>query len=244
MTRSSADTADPDRLTADISEIFSSVQGEGPFMGVKQIFVKFAACNLRCKFCDQKKAFGPKHFTVDKMLSIVKQINENSGGHHSVSLTGGEPLLYAEFLKVFLKMLKDEGMKSYLETNGTLPEELARVIGLVDIIAMDVKLPSSTIQKAFWHEHAEFLKIASAKKVFVKVVITADTTKEDVEMALSLVKKVKGRVPLVLQPASPVSRSDKPVEHERLMKFLEMGLKQDLESIRVIPQAHKILGVK
>jgi len=82
--------------SAEILEIFSSIQGEGPFTGVKQIFVRFAECNLKCEFCDVENPFPPKDFPVDKLVSIIKQIEQNSGGHQSVSLTGGEPLLYKE----------------------------------------------------------------------------------------------------------------------------------------------------
>ena len=65
-------------------------------------------------------------------------------------------------------------MKSYLETNGTLPGELLKIIELIDIIAMDFKLPSSTGGKAYWHEHQEFLKLAMKSKVFWKRVNDLD----------------------------------------------------------------------
>ena len=66
------------------------------------------------------------------------------------------------FLKDFCHALHREGKKIYLDTNGTLPDALAEIIKDIDIIAMDIKLPSSTQQQAFWAEHKEFLKIAIA----------------------------------------------------------------------------------
>ena len=58
-----------------------------------------------------------------------------------------------------------------METNGTLVKQLAQVIDEIDIISMDMKLPSD-IGKAYWQEHEEFLKLASKKDVYVKIVIT------------------------------------------------------------------------
>lgn len=153
--------------------------------------------------------------------------------------------MYAEFLKSFLKILrKNRSFRSYLETNGTLPYELAKIIDLVDIVAMDFKLPSSTGERPFWTEHLEFLKVASRKKVFVKAVITPDTVKSDVEKAIDLIKRMKKNIPFVLQPATPVRPHDKDVPKDALVGFLDIGLKHDLVNIRVIPQIHKILNVK
>jgi len=229
---------------ADIVEIFSSIQGEGIFLGARQIFVRFKECNLKCSYCDEPRDGKSTEYTPIELVSEVKYIELAKGPHHSVSLTGGEPLVYSEFLKPFLKLLKRAGMTTYLETNGTLPRELDKVIESVDIVAMDLKLPSSTGEKPFWNEHLEFLRIASWKKTFVKMIVTEDTTKADVVRAVELVKKIKGNIPFVIQPASPLKKEDKMLGNDALMKFVEIGLKHEVDSIRVIPQMHKALGIK
>ncbi len=232
-------------VKADISEIFSSIQGEGIFLGAKQVFVRFEDCNLDCLFCDEKALVKTKEYSPIELMKEVRSLEEAGGPHHSVSLTGGEPLLYWDFLRAFLKILRrGRILRSYLETNGTLPHELSKVIELVDIIAMDFKLPSSTAARPFWDEHAEFLKIASKKRVFVKAVITADTIKEDVEKAIDIVKKLDRNIPFIIQPASVVNKDDKPVASSRLLSFMEMGLEKDLGNVRIIPQVHKLLKVK
>jgi len=231
-------------IKAEITGVFSSIQGEGIFLGARQIFVRFRDCNLRCSYCDEPRDAASKEYTAPELMSEVKFLELSKGPHHSVSVTGGEPLLYSEFLKAFLPYLRKNGIKAYLETNGTLPDELAKVIDWVDIVAMDFKLPSSTGERPFWREHSEFLKIAARKKVFVKAVVTPATAKEDIEKAVALVKKAGGKIPLVLQPATPVKKEDGPVNKDALLRFLEIGLKHDLDNIRVIPQIHKILDVK
>ena len=232
------------KAKADIVDIFSSIQGEGVFVGAKQIFIRFKQCNLACRFCDESRDIKPKDYTLLDLLSEVKFLELSNGPHHSVSLTGGEPLLYTDFLEQFLKLLKKEGFKVYLETNGTLPDELSKVITLVDIIAMDFKLPSSTGEKSFWAEHKRFLKVASKSKVFVKVVVTPKTTAEDIKRAILLIKEARQDIPLILQPAMPVKPDDRDVDKNKLLKFLEIGSRNHLDNIRVIPQIHKVLGIK
>ena len=68
--------------------------------------------------------------------------------------------LHRDYLLKFLPELKKNNFSTYLETNGTLFGNLREVINFIDIIAMDIKLPSSTGKWDFWNEHAEFLKIA------------------------------------------------------------------------------------
>lgn len=229
---------------AEITEIFSSVQGEGIFVGARQIFVRFKKCNMACEFCDTPNEGIVKEYSPTALMHEVRALNESKFAHHSVSLTGGEPLVYTEFLKHFLPMLKKEGFKSYLETNGTLPKELKDVIDFIDIVAMDFKLPSSTGDRAYWKEHLEFLKIAACKKVFVKSVVTTDTKKEDIEKAVGIIRGVNKNIPFIMQPATPVKNFDKKPGENRLLEFLDIALKNEVENSRVIPQVHKTLGVK
>ncbi|MCX5680766.1 MAG: 7-carboxy-7-deazaguanine synthase QueE [Candidatus Omnitrophica bacterium] len=136
-------------MNAKISEIFKSIQGEGKYLGVSQVFVRFFGCSLNCKICDTPYAKGNsaeyEEYTSGKLLSEIRRLSQ---GIHSVSLSGGEPLEQKDFLKSFLPLLKKQGMKTYLETNGVLFENLKEVIKHVDIVAMDMKLPSATGQKA------------------------------------------------------------------------------------------------
>ncbi len=232
------------KTEAEIVDIFSSIQGEGVFLGAKQVFVRFKGCNLRCRYCDEPRDIRPELYAPGALMEKIEYFEETKGMHHSVSLTGGEPLCYTDFLKAFLPLLRKKGMKSYLETNGTLPGELGGVIDFVDIIAMDIKLPSATGERAFWGEHEEFLKTALEKKVFVKAIITPETTKEDVEKAIRLVAGAGAAIPLILQPATPAGAAKGGLSKERLLEFLDMGARHRLETIRVLPQMHKLWGIK
>jgi organic radical activating enzyme len=55
---------------AKIKEIFTSIQGEGPYIGVKQLFVRFCGCNLMCEYCDTNyDSKDSRIYTVDELLN-------------------------------------------------------------------------------------------------------------------------------------------------------------------------------
>ncbi len=243
---------------AHLTEVFSSIQGEGLYVGERQVFIRFTGCNLGCQYCDSPQALvlGPTYklesvpgshkfetrnnpVSKEELLALVESLDKPAGLCHSISLTGGEPLLQVDFLKEFLPGLK---RKVYLETNGVLPERLTEVIELVDIVAMDIKLPSATGQSPYWKEHREFLETAYLKEVFVKIVVTKESNVKELDQAASLIAKVDDKIPLVIQPVSPHG----PVKHrpaaEELLAFHTVA-KRKLKDVRVIPQMHKIAGL-
>ena len=224
---------------AKISEIFLSIQGEGLYAGMPQLFIRFYGCNLSCVFCDTNFD-SYRTFTVDRLMG---KIHESRGPYHSLSLTGGEPLLQADFIEDFLDEYKKVYKKLvYLETNGTLYRELSKVIDYVDIVAMDFKLPSSTRRASFWKEHEKFLKIAQKKKTFAKAVITHKTTSGDIFYMVEMMRKISNDIPIVLQPVTASIDAEGP-SAENLENFRDI-LKDSTGRAEVIPQIHKILGVR
>lgn len=218
-----------------IAEIFESIQGEGLYAGQKQVFIRFFGCNLSCAFCDT-----PLVEFKDYSVRELKDTLAGYSGYHSLSLTGGEPLCQADFLRDFLKEIQGK-VKVYLETNGTLVDELSKVINCVDIIAMDLKLPSFSNTRSFWKEHEDFLKIALAKEVFVKIVIAKATQAQEIQTAGDIIKRVKPDVDVVLQP------NWFEVDCELLAKmesFKEELMDSGIPHVRILPQAHKYAGIK
>lgn len=189
-------------MKARISEIFSSLQGEGKYTGARQVFVRFFGCDIHCAWCDTPHSIGDttRHFQEYTPETLLAAVDDLWDGCHSVSLTGGEPLVQADFLQGFLPRLKAQGKTTYLETSGTLPDRLQGVIEHVDIVAMDLKLPSSTRLRPFWDEHAAFLNVAGGKDTFVKAVISSATSREDIAAAVKLVARVRPQTLFVLQP--------------------------------------------
>src|SRR3989339_672207 len=210
---------------AQLHEVFTSIQGEGVYLGERQVFIRFAGCNLSCGYCDSSESLvlspeykveqtpGKHDFKVFKnpaplqdLVSHVANITKPSYFAHSVSITGGEPLLQIDFLKAFLPELKKNKQKVYLETNGTLPQYLEEIIGSVDITSMDIKLPSSSGGTSRIKEHRAFLEIAYTKEVFVKVVVTPNTLIKEIEEAARMVSEIDAEIPFIIQPATPTKR--------------------------------------
>jgi 7-carboxy-7-deazaguanine synthase len=102
-----------------VSEIFTSVQGEGPFCCRVALFIRLAGCNLRCPFCDTKYSWDPGK---GRLVSLEDLIAEASK-HSFIVVTGGEPLLQRRQLNDFLEVLWRENphVLVQVETNGTLP---------------------------------------------------------------------------------------------------------------------------
>ena len=217
-----------------ISEVFRSIQGEGLYQGVSQVFVRFFGCNLECSFCDTKLDSYEKK-TAPELLDEIDSFQN----YHSLSITGGEPLLQIDFLKDLLKLVKKRKQKVYLETNGTLPENLGKVIDYTDIIAMDFKLPSSTGLESFWDKHQEFLGVAKEKKIFIKAVIGTSTVVEDIYKMIEIIKGAAKKTTLVLQPQNPFEIMVK----TKLSGFEELCREEGLK-VKIIPQMHKRLGLK
>ena len=101
--------------TMKICEIFYSIQGEGNWIGLPNIFIRTAGCNLRCSFCDTIYAFDEKREMT--ITDIVKEIKKYNCNH--ICITGGEPLIQNETNKL-IEILCNKGYRLCLETNGSI----------------------------------------------------------------------------------------------------------------------------
>lgn len=219
-----------------ITEIFDSVQGEGLFFGEKQLFVRFYGCNLGCTFCDTKL----NRFMEYEAQELLDELKLYEDQYHSISFTGGEPLLQKDFLKESLQLTYQQGWLNYLETNGTLYRELEDVIDFVHFVAMDFKFPSSSGMKFLWDHHRRFLEIASAKEVFVKAVVSEYTHEDDLVQGLRMMHQVNKSAVMVLQPDS---QQDQQRLEKKLEDFKEICRQENVTAC-VIGQMHKAMGVK
>ena len=242
-----------------LKEIFSSIQGEGLLLGRRQIFVRFLGCNLKCSYCDTPESREMKSACcvqetpdIQKFKSVANPIAVgdtlafidflNPALHHSVSLTGGEPLLQGTYLTELGTRLKEKNVTLFLETNGTLPDALKECLPVVDIIGMDWKLSSATGQQDRTWEHVRFLKIGKEKSIFVKFVITATTEFGEFETACLHISRVGSKIPIIVQPVTATSVV-RPPSKELLLRF-SSGAQNYVKDVRVIPQIHKLLGLR
>ncbi len=257
-----AQISDRPDLAANLVEVFSAIQGEGLNVGTRQIFIRFGICDLRCRFCDSAHTWQPSQtcrierspgqrdfftatnpVTCQQLLDWVDQQNQ-PGLHDSISLTGGEPLLHAEFLAQFLPQVRDRALPIYLETAGHLPAHLQQILPYLDTVGMDIKLPSVS-GESHWSAHSEFLRHChSAKReVFCKLIVSAQTQVSDLEQARQLVADVHPAIPVFLQPVTPLGAAKNLTapQPEQVLAWQAL-MKASLKSVRVIPQTHKAIG--
>lgn len=221
----------------EVIEIFDSIQGEGVHVGCRQIFIRLAGCNLHCSYCDTPGE-PIEEMTVDEVMAQVGSLLPFP--LHSVSITGGEPLLQAPFTHELCKTLQDSGRKVYLETNGTLPDQMCAVNQDVDFVVMDVKLEEAGGQSNQFEVNQTFLRYAydsGRNKVVVKVIITPSVTLKHLLPVVRMVLDVNPSIPVVLQPETSMGFSTKYLE-------LQKGvLTAGLVDVRVVPQVHRYIGV-
>ena len=242
---------------ASLIEAFSSIQGEGMLVGCRQIFLRLPDCNLECRYCDTPFAATSNCMLEDppgsgEMLRLQNPVKlevlteifhrwclEAPGVHHSFSITGGEPLLHVDLLNEWLPELR-KLLPIYLETNGTLPDQLDRLMPQLDWVAMDIKLESQTGLVTDWDAHQRFLQLANHANCFVKMVVGKETSAMELQLAAECLEKVSSDIPLILQPVTIAGKVG--VSTHQLME-MQRHISGTHSNVRIIPQTHIFLGV-
>jgi organic radical activating enzyme len=229
------------QLEAPILDVFGSLQGEGVCVGDPQIFVRFGGCNLVCDYCDTPESIPAGSGTRRSVSDVLHLIDElrASRFYRAVSLTGGEPLLHVRFLAELIPDIRRRGLGVYLETNGSLPQALEKVVKGCDWVSMDFK-PVSAVGRDLWEAHRWFLRTCGSK-AFVKLVLTESTTSDDLKRTVKLIADVRPETPLILQPATQVGPARSLPAAQLASWWAWAGSR--LPDVRVIPQVHRLWDI-
>ena len=244
-----------------LSEVFSSIQGEGPYVGERHLFVRFSGCHRDCSFCDTPTErtsaarielipgsgtfeTDPNPFTAEQVVEWIRKVDAQKTNRR-IALTGGEPLLQAPFLGELLPRLCAEEYRIYLESAGDLPQQLESVIEWINVVSMDVKLSSVTGEPNTFPAHWKFLKICRDHKVdvFVKLVLSAETDEDELMEAAKVILKAGGEeTVVVLQPMTRAECNTAVPTGELLLRWQDQ-VSSVLRDVRVIPQTHVMMEV-
>ncbi|MBE0522977.1 MAG: 7-carboxy-7-deazaguanine synthase QueE [Methanosarcinales archaeon] len=243
-----------------IGEIFNSIQGEGIFAGIRQVFIRFQGCPLNCGYCDTPRSReriahfckiesipGSGEFkdipNPIELATLVETINDvwSPGTRHLV-LTGGEPLMHADFIDA---LSREVDYPLYLETNGCLPDRARDVQYVIDVAACDIKLPEHnayddyrSLLKAELETLGVFYEAGAA--TFSKTVVTDKTNDDDLKTIANSLSEIDAAIPLILQPVTSCPGFEPP-STQRLLELLDV-VGDYLIDVRAIPQVHKIMG--
>ena len=195
-----------------VSEIFTSFQGEGPYIGTPATFLRLYGCNLNCPWCDTD-------ISTYEMLSVddVAEILMTQMEFNNINLlviTGGEPTLQMEEIKRLIKELPDD-IKIQLETNGSIFEYLPEIEYVIS--------PKEDKEKVFENYY-------KYENVFFKFVITCE---EDIDEVISIKNKYGYDKTIWLQGE---------FSKDALMADLIRENFPRLENIKLSVQTHKYLS--
>lgn len=254
---------------APLLEVFASIQGEGLYTGEAQVFLRLAGCPLRCRYCDTPESWSvprapstsgtetePPAGWVTPFGAACRIAEAEPGRPRTLSVTGGEPLLWSAFLRELPGFLGPRRL--HLETAGADPDALERVIDCFDHISLDLKAPddldppvpldgaprvASPRSPADWAAaRAACLALVAGRDACAKLVVTGATPAAAVAELLDDVLEHAPELAVFIQPATPVRRVLAP-EPEQLELALEAALERELR-VRVVPQVHRLLGVR
>lgn len=210
-----------------ISEIFSSLQGEGKYTGIPTTFIRLYNCNLDCIYCDTKYASQQgkrKNASIENVINAVSKL-----GNNHICITGGEPLIQDEVYPLIYELV-DKHYIVTIETNGSIvidEDSYNRSFSY----CMDIKCPSSGMAS---YNHYHNLTNLQAKDE-VKFVISDYA---DYLFARGIIKQYYTRANLIFSPCFDENG-------EGNMKELAEWIEQDkIPSVRLGLQIHKLIGLK
>ncbi|GIU70789.1 MAG: radical SAM protein [Candidatus Nitrosocaldaceae archaeon] len=229
-----------------INEIFTSIEGEGIYLGTKTLFIRFAGCPLRCYWCDTPYALLIKDGKEYKLEEALKVIDANiKRNTYKVNLTGGDPLLQHKAVYEIAKHLKDKGLLTYLESSCYNSERFSYLLPYIDICKIEFKLKDANATSNYESLLEEELRclteaIDNKKVTYIKIVVSNKSNIEEVKkLADEIFKRVKGEDidGFVIQPAYGYE--------PRMGQLLKIYDKvyEYYRGVRIIPQIQKVMNI-
>lgn len=232
-----------------IAEIFGpTIQGEGPHVGMKTLFVRVAGCDFKCQWCDSKFAwqingntlqYEPEELASD-LCSRCEATNTKN-----VVFTGGNPCLYD--LKLVLTKLQEVGITVDVETQGSRLPEWVRDCNL---LVISPKAPSSG-QKDVMASVTSYLKDLNAtqskQQVAIKIPVFDDRDFEFSERYYALVEEYRQlgvNVDLYLSVGNTDTSEEGSIATRILKSYEDLVNRvtaSTMERVFVLPQVHTLI---
>ena len=260
------------RVEAPLIEVFASIQGEGLYVGEPQVLVRLRGCPLRCRWCDTPGSWtlgdsgqavrvdaktGPRREpSWATPFQVACWIAEAEPGMpRTISVTGGEPLLWPEFLRALKPCIGSRRL--HLETGGAHASALERVLDSVQHVSLDLKLfadldlpvevlaaesePAPRTRSDWAETRAECLRLVRGRDACAKVIVAGGRDADEFDELLESVAEHAPELTVIVQPVTPMHGVRAP-SIELVTAVAERARALDL-AVRVIPQVHRALGL-
>jgi 7-carboxy-7-deazaguanine synthase len=237
-------------IRARLSEIFTSIEGEGILFGTKTMFVRLAGCPLKCYWCDTPYAL-PMDSGVDYPIDEVKELISKrlQPNTYKVNFTGGEPLVQYQVVIELAKFVRQKGLRIYLESACYDAVRFAKVLPYVDLCKVEFKLRDSKVVNE--NQYYNLLKneldclkqsVRSCKTTYIKVVVTNSSNLnefKEIVHEVFIMAKPSELAGFIIQPSYTVDAPTLDV----LFGFYD-AVYPLFDQVRVVPQLHKIIGAR
>lgn len=239
------------KARARVSEIFTSIEGEGIFVGKKTLFIRLSGCHLKCRWCDTKYALpldSGTDYQIDEIKDLI--IKELRPFTYKVNFTGGEPLLQTEAVIELADFIKKQtNLKTYMESSCFDSELFSKVLPYIDICKIEFKTDDSNVVENEDYDNLILneikcleLAVESNKATYIKIVVTNSTNLESFK---NLVYNISNRIKpsdilgFIIQPSFGI---DQPTVN-KLLDTYDI-VEPMFPEVRIIPQLHKEIGAR
>ncbi len=182
----------------------SSLQSLGTLDGPGIRYVVFMqGCPLRCACCHNPETHdinGGNEFTADEIIEKAIKCREYFGTSGGITLSGGEPLLQAEFATEIFKKAKEQGINTCLDTSGCiLNDSVKELLKYTDYCMLDIKYATDELYKKYVGCSIDtprlFLKYISEQGITIRIrqviIPTINDTDADIDALYELIKDYK-----------------------------------------------------
>lgn len=227
--------------TVPISEIFMSIQGEGIFIGQKFNFVRLYGCNLDCFGCDERNK-PVQEMTLENVLKEIEKL-PNTDIRKRVAITGGEPLVYSQFVGKLALLLKSKGYFVLLETNGTMYDKVSEIVDCFDYSSVDIKLSSVWKIDSCYDKHEIFMREINKRPYYIKIVISEGVNKREYLDYIQMVAQINNDIALILHPweKEHISMSKELLD---VLMECQTNANRYLSDVRILPRLQTQFGLQ
>ena len=231
-----------------LSEIFTSVEGEGILYGTKTLFVRLAGCPFTCFYCDTLESLpldSGKEYTIEQACRMIDEnLKDNT---YKVNFTGGEPLVQHEGAAELARYVQSKNIPTYLESSCFDSKKFNHVLPFIDFIKIEFKTKDSEFvdNKHYPNLIKNALEclnssIKSGKKTYIKIVVSSKTEETSFQELLDKIFNIISKDEIagfIIQPTYGIAEPSL----EQLLRLYDIVYPYYKE-VRVVPQLHKIIG--